>query len=48
MASGATSVQIVYSSHRESRDIEHIGSARDDARLELLKAVAVAAGGRAG
>jgi hypothetical protein len=37
-ASGATAVQIVYSSHRGSRDIEHIGSARDDA--ELLKAAA--------
>ena len=39
-ASGATAVQIVYSSHRGSRDIEHIGSAHDDAQLELLKAVA--------
>jgi hypothetical protein len=39
-ASGATAVQIVYSSHRGSRDIEHIGSARGDAELELLKAVA--------
>lgn len=38
-ASGATAVQIVYSSHRGSRDIEHIGSARDDAELELLKEV---------
>ncbi|MGH3300303.1 MAG: hypothetical protein ACRDOK_01260 [Streptosporangiaceae bacterium] len=26
--SGATAVQIVYSSHRRSRDIEHIGSAQ--------------------
>jgi hypothetical protein len=33
-------VQIVYSSHRGSREIEHIGSAHDDAELELLKAVA--------
>jgi hypothetical protein len=33
-------VQIVYSSHRGSRDIEHIGSARDDVELELLKVVA--------
>jgi hypothetical protein len=33
-------VQIVYSSHRGSRDIEHIGSAHDDVELELLKAVA--------
>jgi hypothetical protein len=39
-ASGATAVQIVYSSHRGSRQIEHIGSAHDDAELELLKAVA--------
>jgi Transposase DDE domain len=39
-ASGATAVQIVYSSHRGSRDIEHIGSAHDEAGLELLKAVA--------
>jgi hypothetical protein len=39
-ASGATAVQIVYSSHRGSRDIEHIGSAHDDAGLELLKTVA--------
>jgi hypothetical protein len=33
-------VQIVYSSHRGARDIEHIGSAHDDAELEVLKAVA--------
>jgi hypothetical protein len=39
-ASGATAVQIVYSSRRGSRDIEHIGSAHDDAQLEVLKAVA--------
>jgi hypothetical protein len=39
-ASGATAVQIVYSSRRSSRDIEHIGSAHDDAELELLKAAA--------
>ena len=39
-ASGATAVQIVYSSHRGSRDIEHIGSAHNDAELELLKAAA--------
>jgi hypothetical protein len=30
----------VHSSRRGSRDIEHIGSARDDAGLELLKAAA--------
>jgi hypothetical protein len=39
-ASGATAVQIVYSNRRGSRDIEHIGSAHDEARLELLKAAA--------
>jgi len=39
-ASGATAVQIVYSSHRGSRDIEHLGSAHDDAELALLKAAA--------
>jgi len=39
-SSGATAVQIVYSSHRGSRQLEHIGSAHDDAELELLKAVA--------
>ena len=32
-------MQIVRSSHRGSRDIEHIGSAHDDAELEVLKAV---------
>jgi Transposase DDE domain len=39
-SSGATAVQIVYSYHRGSRQIKHIGSAHDDAELELLKAVA--------
>ena len=39
-ASGATAVQIVHSSRRGSRDIEHIGSAHDDARVEVLKAAA--------
>jgi Transposase DDE domain len=39
-ASGATAVQIVYSSHRGSREIEHLGSAHDAARVELLKAAA--------
>jgi hypothetical protein len=39
-ASGATAVQIVYSSHRGSGEIEHIGSAHDDAKLEILRAVA--------
>jgi hypothetical protein len=39
-ASGATAVQIVHSSRKGSRDIEHIGSAHDDVGLELLKTVA--------
>jgi hypothetical protein len=39
-ASGAKAVQIVHSSRCGSRDIEHIGSAHDDAALEALKAVA--------
>jgi Transposase DDE domain len=39
-ASGARAVQIVHSSRRGSRDIEHIGSAHDDVELEVLKAVA--------
>src|SRR3954452_5820863 len=39
-ASGATAVQIVHSSRRGSRDIEHIGSAHDGAELALLQAVA--------
>jgi hypothetical protein len=33
-------VQIVWSSRRGSRNIEHIGSAHDDAELEALKAAA--------
>ena len=39
-SSGATAVQIVYSSHRGSREIEHLGSAHDDAGVELLKTAA--------
>jgi hypothetical protein len=39
-ASGATAVQIVWSSHRGSRDIEHVGSAHDYAEPELLKMAA--------
>jgi hypothetical protein len=39
-APGAPAVQIVYSSRRGTRDIEHIGSAHDDAGLEVLKAAA--------
>jgi hypothetical protein len=38
--SGATAVQIVHSSRRGSRDIEHVGSARDGAELALLMAAA--------
>jgi len=38
-ASDAIAVQSVYSCHRGSRQIEHIGSAHDDAELELLQAV---------
>lgn len=33
-------MQIVYSLHRGSREIEHLGSATDGAELELLKAAA--------
>jgi Transposase DDE domain len=39
-ASGATAVQIVWSSRRGSRDIEHLGSAHDETELEVLKAAA--------
>jgi hypothetical protein len=39
-ASGATAVQIVHSSRRGSRRIEHIGSARDGAELAALRAAA--------
>jgi hypothetical protein len=39
-ASGATAVQIVRSSRQGSRDIEHVGSAHDDAELQVLKAAA--------
>jgi hypothetical protein len=39
-SSGATAVQIVYSSRCGSREIEHPGSAHDDAEVELLKAAA--------
>src|ERR1700758_4856232 len=38
--SGASAVQVVWSSRRGSRNIEHIGSAHDDAELEALKAAA--------
>ena len=39
-ASGATAVQIVWSSRRGSRTIEHLGSAHDEAEVEALKAAA--------
>ncbi len=39
-ASGATAVQIVYSTRRGARSMEHIGSAHDEVQLELLKTVA--------
>ena len=39
-ASGATAVQVVWSSRRGSRQIEHLGSAHDEAELEVLKAAA--------
>jgi hypothetical protein len=38
--SGATAVQIVWSSRRGSREIEHLGSAHDEAQVEALKAAA--------
>ncbi len=39
-ASGATAVQIVWSSRRGAREIEHVGSAHDDTELEALWAAA--------
>ncbi|ETW26396.1 hypothetical protein MGAST_24850 [Mycobacterium gastri 'Wayne'] len=39
-ASGATAVQVVWSSRRGSRSIEHLGSAHDEAELAALKAAA--------
>jgi len=39
-ASGAMAVQIVYSSRRGSKDIEHLGSAHDEEELAALKAAA--------
>jgi hypothetical protein len=42
-ASGVTAVQLVYSSHRGPRDIEHLGSAHGDVQVELLEAAAGAA-----
>jgi hypothetical protein len=39
-ASGATAVQIVWSTRRGSREIEHLGSAHDDCEVEALMAAA--------
>ncbi len=39
-SSGATAVQIVWSSRKGSRQIEHVGSAHDDGKLAALKAAA--------
>jgi hypothetical protein len=39
-ASGATAVQVVWSSRRGSRDIEHLGSAHSDDEVTALKQVA--------
>ena len=39
-ASGAIAVQIVWSTRRGSRNIEHLGSAHDDGEVEALKAAA--------
>ena len=39
-SSGATAVQIVWSSRRGSRSIEHLGSAHDETQVEALKAAA--------
>src|SRR6516225_7759942 len=38
--SGATAVQVVWSSRRGAREIEHLGSAHDEEELEALKAAA--------
>jgi len=39
-ASGATAVQIVWSTRRGSRKIEHLGSTHDNGEVEALKAAA--------
>lgn len=36
-ASGATAVQVVFSEHRGSKKLEHVGSARDEEQLALLR-----------
>ena len=38
-SSGATAVQIVWSSRLGSRSIEHLGSVHDEAALAALKAL---------
>jgi hypothetical protein len=38
-SSGATAVQVVWSSRRGSRQIEHLGSAHDEAELEVLRGI---------
>ena len=38
--SGATAVQVVWSSRRGSRQIEHLGSAHDERELDMLRAAA--------
>ena len=45
-ASGATAVQVVWSSRRGSRNIEHIGSADDDAELERCSCCRQRGGGQ--
>jgi hypothetical protein len=45
---GTVAVQVVWSSRRGSREIEHLEPAHDDAELEALKAGQPAGGGRAG
>jgi len=39
--SGATAVQIVWSSRRGARSIEHVGSAHDAVELQALKTAVV-------
>ena len=39
-SSGATAVQIVWSSRKGSRKIEHLGSAHEEAAIAALKAAA--------
>ena len=39
-SSGATAVQVVWSSRQRARRIEHLGSAHDEAEVAALKQVA--------